>query len=160
MNGGAVSVTGIRRGVRFQKSMKNITLKSYPPKATATPKCDEWLYDSNRRGDLHLAQLYVPRQQGFDIVWRCCQVLQTMHDVIEWGQAIGLGCFDDAVKYRTGIGATFCVAEQPFFSANDKGLDGLFHFYCYVRPDKAFVFSGWKFHPVNCYSNRNHFGVV
>lgn len=49
-----------------------------------------------------------------------------MHDVIKWGQAIGLGCFDDAVKYRTGIGATFCVAEQPFFSANDKGLDGSF----------------------------------
>jgi hypothetical protein len=36
-----------------------------------------------------------------------------MRDVIKWGQAIGIGRFDDAIKYRTGIGTAFCVAEQP-----------------------------------------------
>ena len=45
-----------------------------------------------------------------------------MHDVIKWGQATGLRGFDDAVKYRTGIGATFCVAEQPIFLPMTKGF--------------------------------------
>ena len=49
-----------------------------------------------------------------------------MHDVIKRCQAIGLGRFDDAVKNRTSIGSTCCVAKQPILFANYKGLDGSF----------------------------------
>ncbi len=46
-----------------------------------------------------------------------------MCHVIEWGQAIGLGRFDDTVKCRAGIRTTSSVAKQPILSAYYEGLN-------------------------------------
>ena len=46
------------------------------------------------------------------------------HQVINRLQAVHFGGFDQAVKYRTGIGTTMGVGEQPSFTANYERFNG------------------------------------
>lgn len=50
-------------------------------------------------------------------------MFKTMCHVVKWWQAIGLGRFDDTVKYRAGISTTIVAAKKPALSTYYEGLN-------------------------------------
>ena len=78
----------------------------------------------------------VPGEQGFDLVEGVCdgQFSEEMAEVGVRLKAIGLGGLDEGIEIGAGLGAMDGIGEEPVFSADDEGADGLFGEVIVERP--------------------------